>query len=153
VSQCLCLGSSLIIHPKTAVKGSQLANGSALTPDCISPRVIGRPYHLYAALAEKERRLISERTRAALAQRKAQGAQFGNTRNPRHAAALGRAVQTTEADRFAANVLPIVESIKASGVISLSGIARALNARGMRSARGGRWHISSVANLMARSIR
>jgi hypothetical protein len=31
-----------------------------------------------------------------------------------------------------------VESIKASGVISLSGIARALNARGMRSARGGR---------------
>jgi DNA invertase Pin-like site-specific DNA recombinase len=42
--------------------------------------------HLYAALAEKERRLISERTRAALAQRKAQRAQLGNHRNPRQAA-------------------------------------------------------------------
>jgi DNA invertase Pin-like site-specific DNA recombinase len=36
--------------------------------------------HLYAALAEKERRLISERTKAALAARKTQGARL---RNPR----------------------------------------------------------------------
>jgi hypothetical protein len=35
--------------------------------------------HLYAALAEKERRLISERTRAALAQRKAQGARLATS--------------------------------------------------------------------------
>jgi len=34
--------------------------------------------HLYAALAEKERWLISERTRAALAAKKAQGATLGN---------------------------------------------------------------------------
>jgi DNA invertase Pin-like site-specific DNA recombinase len=108
--------------------------------------------HLYAALAEKERRLISERTRAALAQRKAQGARLGNTSNPGHAAAMGRAVQSTEADRFAANVMPIVETIKASGITSLAGIARALNARGLRSARGARWHVSTVANLLSRSI-
>jgi DNA invertase Pin-like site-specific DNA recombinase len=37
--------------------------------------------HLYAALAEKERRLISERTKAALAARKAQGARLGNPRS------------------------------------------------------------------------
>ena len=37
--------------------------------------------HLYAALAEKERRLIGERTRSALAARKAQGARLGNPRN------------------------------------------------------------------------
>ena len=37
--------------------------------------------HLYAALAEKERRLISERTKSALAARKAQGARLGNRRN------------------------------------------------------------------------
>ena len=46
--------------------------------------------HLYAALAEKERRLIAERTRAALAQRKAQGTRLGNPRNVKEAAALGR---------------------------------------------------------------
>ena len=36
--------------------------------------------HLYAALAKKERRLISERTKAALAARKASGAKLGNPR-------------------------------------------------------------------------
>ena len=106
--------------------------------------------HLYAALAEKERRLIAERTCAALAQRKAQGTRLGNPTNAEEAAALGRAAQISEADRFAANVLPIVESIRASGIDTLAGIAEALNARGIRSARGGRWQVSSVKNLIAR---
>src|SRR6188472_408887 len=37
--------------------------------------------HLYAALAEKERRLISDRTRAALAAKKTGGSRLGNPRN------------------------------------------------------------------------
>src|SRR3979411_1524750 len=49
--------------------------------------------HLYAALAEKERRLISERTKAALAAKKAQGAKLGNPRNIESAGAFGRAAQ------------------------------------------------------------
>ncbi len=109
--------------------------------------------HLYAALAEKERRLISERTRAALAQRKAHGARLGNPSNAGQAAALGREVQTSEANRFAANIIPVIDSIKATGVSSLGAIAVALNNRGIRSARGGRWHVSTVANLLARSVR
>ena len=107
--------------------------------------------HLYAALAEKERRLIGERTRAALAQRKAQGVRLGNRTNAAAAAAIGRKAAADEADRFAANVLPIIHAIRASGVQSLADIARALNARGLRSARGGKWHVSSVMNLVARS--
>ena len=47
--------------------------------------------HLYAALAEKERRLISERTKAALAIRKASGSKLGNPTNIHEAGALGRA--------------------------------------------------------------
>src|SRR6478735_2088837 len=46
--------------------------------------------HLYAALAEKERRQISERTRAALAARKERGAKLGNPRSASEAAAAGR---------------------------------------------------------------
>jgi DNA invertase Pin-like site-specific DNA recombinase len=107
--------------------------------------------HLYAALAEKERRLISERTRAALAQRKAQGARLGNPRNAAEAGAVGRKVQSDEADRFARNVLPIIDAIKRSGVSTLVDVAEALNARGVRSARGGRWHVSSVQGVLARS--
>ncbi len=79
--------------------------------------------HLYAALAEKERRLIGERTRAALSARKVQGARLGNRSNASQAALLGREAQIAEADRFAANVLPLVEAIRASGGSSLAGIA------------------------------
>jgi DNA invertase Pin-like site-specific DNA recombinase len=107
--------------------------------------------HLYAALAEKERRLISDRTRAALAARKGQGARLGNPSNAVEAAAAGRDAQRAEAERFAANVMPIVETIRASGVRTITGVAAAQNARGIRSARGGKWHVSAVQNLLARA--
>ena len=61
--------------------------------------------HLYAALAGKERRLIADRTKAALTARKVRGTKLGNPTNAPTAAALGRDVQVCEADRFAANVL------------------------------------------------
>jgi hypothetical protein len=88
--------------------------------------------HIYAALAEKERRLIGERTRLALAARKAQGAKLGNPTNASASAALGRKVQSKEAARFAANTLPIVAAIRSTGVTDLRGIAQALNDRGGR---------------------
>src|SRR4051794_13498784 len=49
--------------------------------------------HLYAAFAEKERRLISERTKAALGAKKGGGARLGNPANISHAGELGREVQ------------------------------------------------------------
>src|SRR3569623_739859 len=58
--------------------------------------------HLYAALAEKERRLISERTKAALAAKKAGGARLGNPSNIAQAGELGWSVQTPAADEFVA---------------------------------------------------
>src|SRR3954471_10729581 len=87
--------------------------------------------HLYAALAEKERRLIAERTRVALAVKKATGARLGNPRNLGQAGAVGRRPLGREADRFAANVLPIVLEIRASGARGLGPIATALNSRGV----------------------
>ena len=56
--------------------------------------------HLYAALAEKERRLISERTRAALAAKRAGGARLGNLINIASAGAFGRALQIAAVDEF-----------------------------------------------------
>jgi Recombinase len=115
----------------------------AATPSCYISILCGT--------GREEARLISERTRAALAQRKAQGKRLGNPKNADEAAALRRASQISEADRFAANVLPIVAAIRTSGFASLSSIADALNTRGIRAPRGGPWHISSVQNLIARS--
>jgi hypothetical protein len=65
--------------------------------------------------------------------------------------ALGRRSLTEDADAFARNVLLIVESLRASGVTDLRGLASALNSRGVRTARGGRWHVSNVRNLLRRS--
>ena len=106
--------------------------------------------HLFAALAEKERALIAERTRLALAQRKAQGARLGNRTNLAEAQARAHEANRATAEAFAANALPVVRQIQAAGVSGLKNIANALNDRGVRTARGGAWHNSSVRNLLAR---
>jgi hypothetical protein len=95
--------------------------------------------------------LISERTRSALAARRAQGARHGNRSNAAEAAARGRKVQVEEAAAFAANVLPIIETLRVSGVRDLRGLALALNNRGVRTARGGRGRRSSHDRCVSRS--
>ena len=90
--------------------------------------------HLYAALAEKERRLISERTKAALAAKKANGAQLGNPTNIQVAGSLGRSVQTAAADQFVAGLMPVIDAIRTTGATTLDAISRALNQRGIRRA-------------------
>ena len=105
--------------------------------------------HLYAALAEKERALISRRTKEALAAAKAKGVVLGgpNLRAARKKAAVSI---KNRADQRAANVLPIIREIRAAGARSLHQIAAALNARGVTTPRGGRWYAKSVSNVLAR---
>jgi DNA invertase Pin-like site-specific DNA recombinase len=99
--------------------------------------------HIYAAVAEKERKLISQRTRDALKAAKARGIVLGN---PRLDEARPRAVRAlkSEADRFARNVAPIIAETSARG------IAKALNARGVATARGGTWTAVQVLSIIAR---
>jgi DNA invertase Pin-like site-specific DNA recombinase len=108
--------------------------------------------HIYAALAEKERAMISERTRLALAQKRAQGVVLGNPTNLSEAGSRGAAANRASADAFAANVLPIIRQIEACGVKGHRAFAKALNARGVRTARGGKWHDTTVRNLLTRGI-
>jgi hypothetical protein len=65
--------------------------------------------------------------------------------------ALGAAANKANAERFAANVLPIIREIQASGVTTLRGVARALNARGVPSARGAPWSKTTVSNILKRA--
>ena len=64
--------------------------------------------------------------------------------------AKGTAAVAAGADRHAANVLPVVRSIQMAGVATLRGVAEALNARGIATARGGMWHPTTVRNLVQR---
>jgi DNA invertase Pin-like site-specific DNA recombinase len=116
-----------------------------LGPD-VDPFVL----HLFAALAEKERSLISTRTRQALSAAKARGVTLGN---PKLNVARKSAVDAVkaEADRYATNVLPIIKEAQKAGARTLREIAEALNARGIATARGGQWYAQSVANILERA--
>lgn len=105
--------------------------------------------HLYVALAEKERRLISERTKAALAVAKSRGVTLGNPRLA-EARAIAHAELKAEAEAHARTVAPAIREAKAAGATSLRAIAAALNARGIATARGGRWEAQTVSNVLRR---
>ena len=103
--------------------------------------------HIYAAVAEKERVLISQRTRAALAAKRARGEPLGNLESLAIAAPLGRKRIVDRADAFAVNVRPILDSLNG---VSANSKAKILNDRAITTPRGGRWTARSVLNVMAR---
>jgi DNA invertase Pin-like site-specific DNA recombinase len=107
--------------------------------------------HLYAALAEKERALISVRTKAALQAAKARGARLGNRVNLDEARQRGRAVQAAAAAQHARNLLPVVREVQAAGARTLAEVAAALNDRGVPTARGGTWAAMTVKRVLDRA--
>lgn len=111
---------------------------------------------IMALVAQQEREAISRRTKEALAAVRARGKRLGN---PRGAEALRRAGKgntaavaalVAGADVHAQRLAPVVAELKCEGVSSLGAVADALNSRGMLTPRGGRWHKSSVRNLLTR---
>jgi len=105
--------------------------------------------HILAAVAQHEREMISQRTKDALQAAKARGRRLGSPALER-ALPLAIAANKAAAERYAANVVPIIRQIQASGVNSFRGVARALTARGVKSARGGAWTARQVINVLER---
>jgi len=106
--------------------------------------------HILAAVAQHEREIISARTSAALKAAKARGTRLGNPKLSearQHAAAARK----ERADRYSANIFPVIREIQRSGVKSLRGIARALAARGVPTARGGAWTPVQVSDILRRA--
>jgi DNA invertase Pin-like site-specific DNA recombinase len=105
--------------------------------------------HILAAVAQHEREMIAQRTRDALQAAKARGKRLGN---PKLAAARKKAASANRkaAESHSSNVLPIIREIQGSGVKSRRGIARALMARGVATARGGLWTAVQVGAIIDR---
>ncbi len=96
--------------------------------------------HLYAALAEKERRLISQRTRDALAAKKAQGVKLGGLN--------AKGVRNREEAKARADELrPVLAELAGR---SARAIAAELNARGIATPNGARWHTETVLRVQRR---
>jgi DNA invertase Pin-like site-specific DNA recombinase len=118
---------------------------------CFKRKLRVRPAH--------ERKAISARTKAALAAAKARGQKLGNPNLAAlRAAGAGQAGWTAgaignqvKADKFAAQLAPVIEAVRADGITSLEAIAAELNARGILTARGGQWYATTVRNLLARA--
>lgn len=99
--------------------------------------------HLFAALAEKEAEIISQRTKAALAAAKARGTVLG-----RNGAVLASRNQAEAGERLE----PIsgqLRAMRADG-LSIRQMAARLNAQGVQSPGGGQWHSTNLHRALKR---
>lgn len=111
---------------------------------------------IMAMVAEEERRMISARTKAALAAAKARGVTLGGNRGhgmtPSAADASLKARQA-RAQARGADLAPVLAGLRAEGVTSLAGLARALTERGIPTARGGTtWSPVQVSRVLATTV-
>ena len=123
---------------------------------CDNPAATRLTLHVLSAVAEHEARMISERTKAALAAARARGVRLGGHREGAHVLSSkdrtrGHAVATAEANAFASDVASQIEELKADGASSLAQLAAGLNERGIATRRGSTWTITSVARVLART--
>jgi DNA invertase Pin-like site-specific DNA recombinase len=115
---------------------------------------------IMAVIAQREREMIAQRTREALAVARKRLAKDGlRLGNPNGAAALRKARKGNSAavatiiegaDRRAEDLRDVLADIEAGGARSLAAIAAELNEREIEAPRGGRWYPSSVARLRER---
>jgi len=116
---------------------------------CDQPHLDRFMLGIHALVAERERHMISDRTKAALAVARARGVRLG-TRNGKRLSEAGCAARRSKALQHAENVMPIISQIQATGALTYRAIADALNARGISTAQGGEWHAASVRRTMVR---
>jgi DNA invertase Pin-like site-specific DNA recombinase len=108
---------------------------------------------IMAVVAQAERKMISARTKAALAAAKARGRVLGrpeNLKNQEAGRERGRAQRTRTAGERAADLRPIIADLQASGAKSLRQIAAGLNQRGIPAARSGAWSAVQVKRVLVR---
>jgi DNA invertase Pin-like site-specific DNA recombinase len=109
---------------------------------------------IMAMVAEEERRMISKRTKDALAAAKRRGKKLGGDRGvvpSRKTRALAVAALKARADSRAADIAPIIADLQAAGKTSLRDIAEGLNGAGIPTARGeGEWSAVQVKRVLDR---
>lgn len=104
-----------------------------------------------AAVAQLEAGLISERTKAALAAAKKRGVKLGGFKGVTVDSKLGTQALIQQADARAVDFGIVITDVQASGISSLKGIADALNARGIPTARGKQWQAVQVKRVLERA--
>ena len=104
---------------------------------------------IMALVAEKERDMISQRTRDGLAAAKRRGIKLGNP-CPAQALKVAQTANLARADAYAKSLLPVIQEIRAAHVTTLRKIAHCLNARGFKTPNNRAFKAQSVKNLLDR---
>jgi DNA invertase Pin-like site-specific DNA recombinase len=104
---------------------------------------------IMALVAEKERDMISQRTKDGLAAAKRRGTKLGNPR-PAQALKAAQTAKLARADAYAKGLLPVIEEIRAAHVTTLRKMAQCLNARGFKTPNSKSFKAQSVKNLVER---
>lgn len=104
---------------------------------------------IYAVLAQKEREMISERTKSALAAAKRRGKKLGGLREG--ALEKANAKRTKAADRRATKFAKIILPLKQQGM-TLKAISERLNEMGIATVRGGAWEAKAVSRVLDRMM-
>ena len=99
--------------------------------------------HILAAVAEHERDMISQRTKAALAAAKARGVELG-----KHGKTVLAKRNQAEAKARAKALKPVLADLTALGITTTRAIAAELNRRGIKTMRGKPWRQTSVVRLL-----
>jgi DNA invertase Pin-like site-specific DNA recombinase len=108
---------------------------------------------IMAMVAEEERRMISKRTKDALAAAKKRGTKLGGDRGvvpSKKTRAMAVDALKARADAKAADLAPIIKELQAAGKTSLRAIAEGLNDQGIPTARGGKWSSPQVMRILER---
>ncbi len=123
---------------------------------CDMPTANRLTLHIMAAMAEYEGRMISERTRNALAAAQARGVALGGYRGKGapDQATRRKAAETlaNAADERAELVRPVLDELRARGITSLAVLAAELNARNVTTPRGGQWSPMAVSRTLKRLV-
>jgi DNA invertase Pin-like site-specific DNA recombinase len=110
---------------------------------------------VFAAMAQHEREIISARTKAALAARKARGLPLGTPRDlsayASAAGQAGRAVLAAMAAKHAEDIAPQIKQARSEGCTSLRQVAAWLNDQGFVTPRGKLWTAAAVLNAANRA--
>jgi DNA invertase Pin-like site-specific DNA recombinase len=106
---------------------------------------------IMALVAEKEREMISQRTKDGLAAAKRRGIKLGNPR-PRHAVQLAVAANLKRAKHHSEEIVPVIHELQKAHVTTLRGIAHCLNVRGFKTPNGKSFFAQSVKNALRRGL-
>jgi DNA invertase Pin-like site-specific DNA recombinase len=161
LAHCKLTGATLIVAKLDRLSRNQAflmsvydGTGEGGVVFCDLPTVPAGPVGKFivqqmAAVAELERGLISQRTKAALQAAKERGVKLGGYRGITPDASRAADAHRKAADAFAGRVGPMIHEMRQRG-LSLGKIAEKLAEDGIKTARGGQWTATAVKNVLDR---